>query len=187
MGSIEPLEYTLRVIAGADNRIDLLICQPQFEYKTIEGILQESPLILNIPSHGVPEGGWPVWIEGAQGSPSLNRDKRLPNTSYNGYHINTDSLELNDIGFGPQGFKGGVLAYNPPMALTGAFAEMQIGDLILTSDNGGLEIGNGVITIVIDETQSETLGFSSANYWLEVTIGGDTQRYIYGTAEVIPK
>lgn len=163
--------------------------QPVYEWRQISAI-EGSPVTLTVPDHGI-VGDWVAWVEGVQGMPSINNDRKA--RPHDVTVIDPDTLVINTLSAYRLTPTGGMLAYNPPVILDGCSIRMQIKDKIggtvlfeLSTANGRIEIVRpGTIRRTIDADDTAGFAWSRGVYDLEVTYpDGTVQRYLQGSVTV---
>jgi hypothetical protein len=163
--------------------------QPSWEWRQISTI-EGSPVKITAPNHDI-VGDWVVWVEGVQGMPSINNDRKA--RPHDVQVVDDDTLIVNALSAYGLSPTGGVLAYNPPVILDGCSVKMQIKDKIggtvlfeLSTANGRIEIVRpGTIRRTIDAGDTAGFAWLRGVYDLEVTYPDDTvQRYLQGAVTV---
>lgn len=166
-------------------RQPLLLMQPLFAYPPIAGIVEDAPLRLSVPAHGLP-GDWPVWPEKVIGWSALNLD-RTREAGRLARVIDADTIEFNELTANGERITGGRLAYRLPIDLAGCRAELVISPaglapIVFSTTAGGLSItGLGRLLLEIAADQSAGFAWESAPYALRITWSdGSEQEYLRG-------
>lgn len=88
-------------------------------YKTVTAVSQTAPVVLTVPSHGLPDG-WQFRLESLRGPETLNNDLDDPTSFYLAKVLSPDSLQLELNGLGLKALVGqGALSYYSPADLGG--------------------------------------------------------------------
>lgn len=165
---MQPAHLDLRIQRGVTWRKQLSIMQPDYAYKAIQSINKTAPLTITV-EHAMPDGVWPIWIEGSTSS-SLNSDKSRERFRM-ARIIDEQTIELNDINGTNLRADGGVLVYQLPVDFTGCTASMvfdSAGETLELTDADGLELGIGSISATLTSEQTVSLG-ENTSYALWVT------------------
>jgi len=187
---MQPARIPLSIIQGATLRDTLRLMQPRFEYRAITAIAATAPVRLTC-AHDLP-GNWPVWLQGAQQMPELNRAPRREHP-HRAEVVDATTLEINALSAVGRTPSGGQLIYQPPVDLAGATARMQIRDkpggallLELSTTAGGLTItGPGTIERTLSASATAAITWTAAVYDLEVEYpDGTVHRYVCGDVTV---
>lgn len=179
--------YNFSLIKNVDNRMSFILQEPTWVYKEITALSATSPLTITCPFHGIVDE-WPVYIEGVSGvnAAYVNRDK-IGMSFYMASRIDGDTLEINSSS-GRSGLTGGYVVYRQPLNLTDALVEMSIyptgstTPIVYTQADSHIEAQDGVLTFVVDD--AETIGYTRATYYIDITINGDKTRWLQGTIRV---
>lgn len=173
--------YDFTIQQGATFNPQLKFSQPQFTVKTITGITKSGQAVLTATGHGLTVD-WPVWIVGVVGMDQINHRAdalRNPSKAYFGYFVDENTIRLNvDSTRFAAYASGGELLYHPPVDLTGFTARMDIRASLeattvihtLTTENGGITLGDaaGTIDLLIPATTTAGFDFTHAVYDLEL-------------------
>lgn len=88
-------------------------------YKTVTAVSLTAPVVLTVPSHGLPDG-WQFRLESLRGPEALNNDLDDPTSFYLAKVLTPDSLQLELNGLGLKALVGqGALSYYSPADLAG--------------------------------------------------------------------
>jgi hypothetical protein len=161
-------------------------------YKPITSISQNAPCQITAVGHGVPTG-WRIKITNVKGMKEIN--------SSDTYHTATaddvDTISINDLNTVDYSAytSGGILEYNEPVDLSGVTARMQLREKIdstdfiheLTTENGGITIDQGLKTITLNITATDTAAFTftTAVYSLELVSGSEVTPFINGNISLV--
>lgn len=156
-------------------------------FREIQDIELVAPCRIRADGHGL-QDWWPVSFERVRGTTQLNR--------YTGAEITDgpDHIILPDFNaVGLREFGGmGVLVYDQPLPLDGFHARMHIRDeddqllMELTTANGRIKLGPqaGVVLIMIEAADTETITWHSGAYDLELVKGDYVCKPVGGAVTV---
>lgn len=149
-------------------------------YKAITAMPSVAPVRFSSAGHGILDD-WPVAVIGLVGPDDINAKSDPPKArDYRPVRIiDENTVEFNGLSAVdmPAYVSGGYLRFNSPVPLAGYEARMQIKNkvggtelLLLTTDNGGIEIDadNCRIDIVISDSALSAATWKSAVYDLEM-------------------
>lgn len=186
-----PACIPLRIVQGTTLNKVLRLMQPGRIYRDITSIAATAPVRITAPGHGI-VGTWPAWFAGVVGLPNLNRDPASARPHMVKV-IDQDTLEVNVIDASGAKPSAGRLIYLPPLDLEGVTGRLlvrpEIGAapvLELTTANGGLVVdGLGLLRIHLSAAATASLGWTRANWDLELTFAdGTVTRFAQGEVEV---
>ena len=162
-------------------------------YKTITGITKAAPTVITAVAHGLPVG-WRTKVTNVLGMTAINSNDNYNTVS----EATADTITLNDINsLGYIGTaSGGVLEYNLPIDTASFSARMQIRPSLtsttlikeLTTANDGILIDNGLktITIFMSATDTAAFTFSTAVYSLElISSSGIVTQLVTGNMSLV--
>lgn len=174
-----------------------------FVYKNITGISKAAPVVLTVPSHGLPNG-WRLAVLSPGGMRELaaklpaKGEPPLDSEFHKGTVLSSSTIELNEVNsleFTAY-TTGGAIVYYTPTDLTGFTARLQIreteeatGDPLvsLTTENSGIALDNVLktITLTIAATATDDFTFRTGVYDLEmVSPGGVVTQLLKGNITV---
>jgi hypothetical protein len=154
--------------------------QPPYVYTPITDILQQAPVRITAPAHGLTQG-WRSAVVSVQGMDEINA-RHLPPWDSEMYPvtvIDDDTVDLNLVNtseFSPYA-SGGYLQFWTPVDLTGFTARMQIRDPAtfdllweMTSEDGGIviDVDAKTISLYIAAANMQTFDWTFAMYDLEM-------------------
>lgn len=188
-----PIKLNFKIIQGSTFNQVLRWESATKVYKTISGITNSAPVVINCTAHNIPVG-WRARVTNVLGMKEIN-------SGSNDYYTVTDTTtntvtfnSVNSLGFGAY-TSGGVLEYNQPIDLAGYTARMQIRAKLddatiiqeLTTANGGIVIDNTTktITLTISATDTSAFTFSSAVYSIELVNGSVVTPFAGGTTTLV--
>lgn len=174
-----PIKLNFKIIQGSTFNQVLRWESATKVYKTISGITNSAPVVINCTAHNIPVG-WRARVTNVLGMKEIN-------SGSNDYYTVTDTTtntvtfnSVNSLGYSAY-TSGGVLEYNQPIDLAGYTARMQIRSKLedttvikeLTTENGGIVIDNTTktITLTISATDTSAFTFASAVYSIELVNG----------------
>lgn len=188
-----PIKLNFKIIQGSTFNQVLRWESATKVYKTISGITNSAPVVINCTAHGIPVG-WRARVTNVLGMKEIN-------SGSNDYYTVTDTTtntvtfnSVNSLGYSAY-TSGGVLEYNQPIDLAGYTARMQIRSKLedttvikeLTTENGGIVIDNTTktITLTISATDTSAFTFASAVYSIELVNGSVVTPFAGGTMTLV--
>ncbi len=188
--------YDFTIRQGATFNPVLKYSQDHLTVKAITAVTNSGQAVVTATSHGL-TGDWPVYVVGVVGMRQLNhRPEDLKNAgrAYQAYYVDANSVRLNvDTTRFPAYASGGELLYRAPYDLTGFTARLQVRETVestttllsLTTENGGITLGDaaGTITLYVSAADTADLDFDAAVYDLEIISDDDpavVTRILYG-------
>lgn len=188
-----PIKLNFKVIQGSTFNQVLRWESATKVYKTISGITNSAPVVINVADHGIPVG-WRARVTNVVGMKEIN-------SGSNDYYVVTETTtntvtinSVNSLGYGAY-TSGGVLEYNQPIDLAGYTARMQIRAKLedatvikeLTTANGGIVIDNSqkTITLNISATDTSSFTFASAVYSIELVNGDVVTPFAGGSMTLV--
>lgn len=186
-----PAKVNLTIYQGSTFSEVLRWEGPTKVYKPITGITQAAPAVLNIASHGAPNG-WRVKVTNVIGMKEINNTDTYRKATV----LTGNSIELNEVNaVGYTAYtSGGILEYNQPIDMAGYTARMQVRSkledptvlLELTTENSKITIDNvnKTITLLIAATDTTALTWVTGVYSLELIVGTTVTTLIAGSITV---
>lgn len=188
-----PIKLNFKIIQGSTFNQVLRWESATKVYKTISGITNSAPVVINCTAHNIPVG-WRARVTNVLGMKEIN-------SGSNDYYTVTDTTtntvtfnSVNSLGYSAY-TSGGVLEYNQPIDLAGYTARMQIRSKLedttiikeLTTENGGIVIDNTTktITLTISATDTSAFTFASAVYSIELVNGTVVTPFAGGTMTLV--
>lgn len=188
-----PIKLNFKIIQGSTFNQVLRWESATKVYKTISGITNSAPVVINCTAHNIPVG-WRARVTNVVGMKEIN-------SGSNDYYTVTDTTtntvtfnSVNSLGYSAY-TSGGVLEYNQPIDLAGYTARMQIRSKLedttvikeLTTANGGIVIDNTTktITLTISATDTSAFTFASAVYSIELVNGSVVTPFAGGTMTLV--
>ena len=173
-------------------------------YKSITGITNAAPVVITVPSHGIPDG-WRVSLSSVGGMTQINAKNNPPKASDDPYKsdyktatlVSANAISLNLVNSSEfDAFSsGGYVQFGTPIDLAGYTARLTIKDkvggtvlLSLTTENGGIVIDNGAktITLTIAATATDDFVWTKGVFDMEmVSSTGVVSELLAGTVTVV--